>query len=200
MKVLFDHPYRLRRDVGHFAKEGDIVWRDPLNGGYRALNGWPVGKPLEWVVVSKSRDDVTGTFPVDVDNLEWTGEMNFNLYEAAKTLTGACHAASYNAGWWHDREGKYLADNPLTFSNKLCLIHSEISEAMEGDRKGKMDDHLPSRPMREVELADALIRIFDLAGAYGLDVAGALVDKMAYNATRADHKKEVRESSGGKAY
>jgi NTP pyrophosphatase (non-canonical NTP hydrolase) len=80
------------------------------------------------------------------------------------------------------------------------LIVSELAEAMEGDRKNKMDDHLPHRESREVELADALIRICDLAGAYNLDLAGAVVEKMAYNAQRADHKPEARAAEGGKAY
>ncbi len=40
---------------------------------------------------------------------------------------------------------------------------------MEGERKDLMDDKLPHRKMAEVELADALIRIFDYAGAYGYD-------------------------------
>jgi NTP pyrophosphatase (non-canonical NTP hydrolase) len=123
-----------------------------------------------------------------------------DLGACARELTIACHRAALYAGWWAPQNGIPQQDNPLTFSSKLCLIHSEISEAMEGDRKALMDDHLPHRPMREVELADALIRVFDLAGAYGLDVAGALVEKMAYNATRHDHKPEVRAAVGGKTY
>ena len=62
------------------------------------------------------------------------------------------------------------------------------------------DDHLPHRDMREVELADALIRIFDLAGAYDMDIGGALAEKMAYNARRPDHKPAARASAGGKTY
>ena len=65
----------------------------------------------------------------------------------------------------------------LTTPMKLVLIHSEISEAMEGFRKGIKDEHLPDRSMFEVELADALIRIFDLAGAHDLDLGGALQEK-----------------------
>ena len=116
------------------------------------------------------------------------------MQQAATLLTYKCHDAAKN--WWTPET---LA-NPMCFSQKLCLIHSEISEAMEGDRKSLMDDHLPHRPMREVELADALIRIFDLAGAFGIDVAGALVEKLEYNAQRADHKLENRAKVGGKAY
>ena len=85
-------------------------------------------------------------------------------------------------------------------AQKLCLIHSEISEAMEGHRKGLMDDKLPHRPMMEVELADAVIRIFDLAGALDFDLGGAIAEKMAFNAQRPDHKLENRVAEGGKAY
>lgn len=43
-------------------------------------------------------------------------------------------------------------------------------------------------------------RIFDLAGAMGLDMGGAIAQKMDYNATREDHKIENRRAEGGKAY
>ncbi len=105
-----------------------------------------------------------------------------------------CHNDARKAGWW---------DKPVTWETTprcLMLIVSELAEAMEGDRKGLMDDKLPDRPMLEVELADALIRIADLAGALDLDLGGAVEDKLTFNKTRNDHKKEVREAAGGKKY
>ncbi len=85
-------------------------------------------------------------------------------------------------------------------AEKLCLSHSEVSEAMEGYRKGLQDDHLPHRSMLEVELAYAVIRIADLAGALGLDLGGAIAEKLRYNQQRADHKPENRAKEGGKAF
>lgn len=117
-----------------------------------------------------------------------------HIREAANALRNICHFAAKT--WWKKGD----TENPLMFSNKLCLIHSEVSEAMEGDRKSLKDDHLPHRDMREVELADAVIRIFDLAGAYGMDIGGAIAEKLQYNAKRADHKLEIRAAEGGKAY
>lgn len=123
------------------------------------------------------------------------------IEQAAQVLQVACHGDADAAGWWTDRtNGARINWNPLCFSNKLMLIVSELAEAMEGDRKDIPDTHLPHRPMREVELADAVIRIFDLAGGFGLDLPGALVDKMAYNRVRADHSLQARSAVGGKAY
>ena len=47
-------------------------------------------------------------------------------------------------------------------------MHSELSEALEADRKGLMDSHLPHRDGREVEFADLIIRVLDTACALEL--------------------------------
>jgi hypothetical protein len=83
---------------------------------------------------------------------------------------------------------------------KIALIHSELSEMLEGVRKDKMDDHLPARKAEEVECADALIRLLDYAAWRKLDIAAAVREKLAYNAQRADHKLENRAAPGGKKF
>ena len=80
------------------------------------------------------------------------------------------------------------------------LMVSEIAEAMEGERKDLMDDKIPSRKMAEVELVDALIRLFDYAGGFGYDLQGAFEEKMLFNATRKDHSHEARKGDGGKKF
>lgn len=117
----------------------------------------------------------------------------------SKTLNDYCRAVqAANKHWWTDLEtGQPIMRNK---GEMLALIHSEISECLEGERKDLMDDHLPHRRMAEVELADAVIRIFDYCGAYGYDLQGAFDDKMAYNAVREDHKIESRKLKHGKKY
>lgn len=128
------------------------------------------------------------------------GDESFNLHVCANTLKDICHSANVKAGWWNDIKTGEDLRGKKNMGELLCLVHSELSEAMEGHRKNLMDDKLPHRKMLEVELADALIRIFDIAGGFNLDIAGALVEKMQYNKTRADHKPENRAKENGKAY
>jgi NTP pyrophosphatase (non-canonical NTP hydrolase) len=79
-------------------------------------------------------------------------------------------------------------DPGFNHGEKMMLVVSEISEGVEGLRKGEFpgaaDDKLPHRPMIEVELADAVIRIMNYASHCGLDVASAIVEKNAFNKTR----------------
>lgn len=111
-------------------------------------------------------------------------------------LAQKAHAA--NIKWWQDIEtGQPIQRNK---GELLALIHSEISEALEGERKNLMDDKLPHRRMAEVELADALIRILDYAAGFGYDLQGAFDEKMAYNAQRKDHTHEARRAAGGKSF
>lgn len=112
-------------------------------------------------------------------------------------LVKECHGRSKNAGWYlNPKTVEPLARN---VGEMLCLIHSEVSEALEGHRKNLDDDHLPGRKMIEVELADVLIRVLDLAGYLKLDLGGAYRDKLLYNEQRQDHKLETR-AAGGKAF
>ena len=127
---------------------------------------------------------------------------------AGENLEFFCHGQAKRNGWWTDMTtGQDLTSKgyPLIVPTRnvgelLCLVHSEISEAMEGHRKLLQDDKLPTRSMLEVELADAVIRIFDMSGGLGLDVTGAIAEKLAYNASRADHKVENRRALGGKKF
>ncbi len=121
------------------------------------------------------------------------------LRTGLEALVDTCHGASKAAGWWNDMHtGEPLALTQERVGDKLMLIVTEIAEAKEGHRKDLMDTHLTDRKMIEVELADALIRLADLAGVMGLDLAGAVVDKLAYNANRPDHKLENRKAANGK--
>lgn len=113
------------------------------------------------------------------------------------------YITNFLAGWWTDPEFQFVThQGPVrkyAIAAKLALVHSEISEALEGFRKGLKDDHLPHRDMLEVELADAVIRILDIVGALNLDLDGAIAEKRAYNAQRVDHQPEVRAAVGGKS-
>ena len=116
------------------------------------------------------------------------------------SLVDMCHGLAKEAGWWSDLETGECAIESRNIPEILCLIHSEISEAMEGHRKNLMDDKLPNRKMLEVELGDAVIRIFDLAGALNMDLGGAITEKLIYNIDREDHKREHRQGVNGKTF
>lgn len=110
----------------------------------------------------------------------------------------AAHIHRLNKRWWMDLD----SNTPIkrNFGEMIALMHSELSEALEADRKDLMDDKLPHRRGVEVELADAVIRIMDTAAGLGLDLGGAIAEKLNYNATRVDHQRDHRLGAHGKKY
>lgn len=121
-----------------------------------------------------------------------------DAYLGVRAMQLLAHETASEAGWYKDPEtGEPIKRN---FGEVVALMHSELSEALEADRKGLMDDKLPHRDGREVEFADCIIRILDTAEALGLDVAGALIEKNRINRARADHKLANRAQAGGKKY
>lgn len=135
-----------------------------------------------------------------------TPELPFNaklIESAIQSLQEAVHKNSKDKGFY---EGTF------NVSEKLMLAVSELSEAQEADRANNYSDGRQDmlffndvfirneiKPGSELfidyfktnikdtvndELADAVIRIFDLAEALNIDLARHIIMKHVYNTTR----------------
>jgi NTP pyrophosphatase (non-canonical NTP hydrolase) len=127
-----------------------------------------------------------------------------SLCHTIDQLSATCHAWNNHVGWWSDLP-HYVKTGEVTplarnSGEQFMLMVSEISEAMEGDRTSAMSDKIPEFTAVEEELADALIRILDYAGARQLRLGDAMKAKFKYNMNRPDHLLENRAKKGGKQY
>ena len=118
------------------------------------------------------------------------------LRDAVDIISFYTYQLATSGGWWNGVD----KENPLLQAVKVGLIAGEAHEAIEAIRKDSADDHLPQYSGRDTELADVLIRTGDFAGAYNINLGQIVVDKLKYNAQRADHKPENRKKSGGKRF
>ena len=114
-------------------------------------------------------------------------------------------------------KNKGFYEGEKNIGEMLCLIHSEVSEALEADRKGRYAsteyidklkndgftwedskisyDHGFSTHIKDTfedELADIMIRIMDLAAFKGINLEKHIALKMKYNS--------MREYKHGKKY
>ena len=98
-------------------------------------------------------------------------------------------------------KSKGFFDSQKNIGEMLCLIHSEVSEALEADR---IDKHCSKKSINyldeiewseshfvtnikntfEDELADVVIRVLDLCAFKEIDIESHIKAKMRYNSSR----------------
>jgi len=90
--------------------------------------------------------------------------MRKNLNQLSKEITA-----------WRKRKG--FKTNWSNMPEKLMLVVTELSEAMEAYRYG-------DKPNFAEEIADSIIRLCDICGSIGIDIESAINDKMEVNKDR----------------
>lgn len=127
------------------------------------------------------RDAEISRLKFRVDALEGPGVMRINW------VAREIHEWAVAKGWWQNRN--------RNMGELLALVHSEVSEALEEWREGKIATYFEGEKKKPCglysELADVVIRVMDIFVAGKQDLEYEIATKMAYN-----HGREYRH--GGK--
>jgi NTP pyrophosphatase (non-canonical NTP hydrolase) len=123
---------------------------------------------MEMEMGNESQRDIFDELREDEDN---------KFMKSFKQVSLRVHATAVEKGWHKE---------PRSVGDLICLMHSELSEALESYRKGiETDDHIPDFSGIEAEFADVIIRIMDASELMRLDVAGAILAKAKHNESRS---------------
>lgn len=103
------------------------------------------------------------------------------------TFLEECHKTAVEKGFYDNVD----PNDERVIGTQIALMHSELSEALEEVRDGNIGVYYTNKSNGErihmkpeglpVELADCIIRIFDLCAALNIDLYRALEEKMDYN-------------------
>lgn len=115
-------------------------------------------------------------------------EYDYNMEAFVELFKGVAllvHATAVDKGWWNNEEGEFDLQC-RSMGDIISNVHAELSEFWESYRKPERE---PSTQCLgffndEIELADTIIRLMDLAVAKGYRLPEAIVAKMSYNQTR----------------
>lgn len=131
----------------------------------------------------------------EVTRQQALGEID--LVEVLNELRDEAHAIAVEHGWWEREDAIAALPGAIEIlgphwyrPEKIALIHSEASEALEDHRNAKDPTLVTFRESDgkpegiPIEYADVIIRIMDDCGRDGIDIGEAVRLKMAFNRTR----------------
>jgi len=130
---------------------------------------------------TKKQIEASADACADLERMERINRIGLGIQVLGPTLSASLEMLGTLINEQMIAQGFWQSDNS---AEKIALMHSELSEALEADRKDLTSDHIPDFSGIEEELADTLIRILDFAAFHELRLGEAIVAKMHYNLSR----------------